>query len=126
MKSRQAKRSKKKLAEATRNNAVADFLKEQGCETTAEEFIAAVKDHSAELSDEKLAPVTGGANLTEALLSVMSVGIGCAVASIVSVAIDDGAEKTEGRLLCEKASTTIFSEIPINDNYEPSAQSKQF
>ena len=92
----------KKLAEAVRNNTVADFLKEQGCETTAGEFIAAVKDQATELSDEKLATVTGGANLTEALLSVMSVGIGCAVAAIVSVAIDDGAEKTEGRLLCEK------------------------
>ena len=69
----------KKLAEAVRNNTVADFLKEQGCETTAGEFIAAVKDQATELSDEKLATVTGGANLTEALLSVMSVGIGCAV-----------------------------------------------
>ena len=91
----------KKLAEAAKNNALAEFLKEQGCEATAEEFIAAVKNQATELNDEKLATVTGGA-ITEALLSVMSVGIGCAVAAIVSVAIDDGAEKTEGRLLCEK------------------------
>ena len=92
----------KLLAEAAKKNALTDFLNEQGCEAAAEEFIAAVKDQATELSDEKLATVTGGANLTEALLSVMSVGIGCAVAAIVSVAIDDGAEKTEGRLLCEK------------------------
>ena len=92
----------KKLAEAAKNNALAEFLKEQGCEAAAEEFITAVKNQATELNDEKLATVTGGANLTEALLSIMSVGIGCAVAAIVSVAIDDGAEKTEGRLLCEK------------------------
>ena len=33
----------KKLAEAAKNNTVADFLKEQGCEATADEFIAGVK-----------------------------------------------------------------------------------
>ena len=92
----------KKLAEAAKNNTLAEFLKELGCEATAEEFINALKPREGELGDDELGAVSGGANLTEALLSVMSVGIGCAVASIVSAAIDDGAEKTEGRLLCEK------------------------
>ena len=33
----------KKLAEAAKNNTLAEFLKELGCEATAEEFINALK-----------------------------------------------------------------------------------
>ena len=44
----------KLLAEAVKNNALAAFLKEQGCEATAEEFIAALKAPAGELDDDAL------------------------------------------------------------------------
>ena len=90
----------KKLAEAAKNNTVADFLKEQGCEATAEEFIAAVKEHTEELSDAELDAVAGGANWIEAIISVATLGAMCAVTAITSALQDNGCEKTEGRLLC--------------------------
>ena len=91
----------KKLAEAAKNNTVADFLKEQGCEATAEEFIAAVKEPTEELSDAELDAVAGGANWIEAIISVATLGAMCAVTAITSALEDNGCEKTEGRLLCE-------------------------
>ena len=47
----------KKLAEAAKNNAVEAFLKEQGCEATAEEFINALKPQEGELGDDELGAV---------------------------------------------------------------------
>ena len=52
----------KKLVEAAKNNTIAEFLKELGCEATAEEFAAAAKAQSAELSDAELDAVAGGYN----------------------------------------------------------------
>ena len=69
----------KKLAEAAKNNAVEAFLKEQGCEATIEEFINAIKPQEGELGDDELGAVAGGANWMEALISVVSVGVYCAI-----------------------------------------------
>ena len=92
----------KKLAEAVKNNAVEAFLKEQGCEATVEEFINAIKPQEGELSDDELGAVAGGANWLEALVSVVSVGVYCAIIAAESAYKDgDNVEKTEGRLLCE-------------------------
>ena len=92
----------KKLAEAAKNNAVEAFLKEQGCEATAEEFINALKPREGELGDDELGAVAGGANWLEALISVVSVGVYCAIIAAESAYWDkDYVEKTEGRLLCE-------------------------
>ena len=92
----------KKLAEAAKNNAVEAFLKEQGCEATAEEFIAGVKAQAAELSDEELGAVAGGAHWEEALLSVFSIGLGCGIAAMTS-AIEGQMTKKDGRLLCDRS-----------------------
>ena len=93
----------KKLAEAAKNNAVEAFLKEQGCEATAEEFINAIKPQEGELGDDELGAVSGGANITEAILSISTLGLGCAINAIYSAVVDDGIKKQEGRILCEKA-----------------------
>ena len=92
----------KKLAEAAKNNALAEFLKEQGCEATAEEFIAGLKAQAAELSDEELGAVAGGAHWEEALLSVFSIGFGCGIAAMTS-AIEGQMTKKDGRLLCDRS-----------------------
>lgn len=91
----------KKLVEAAKNNTVAEFLKELGCDATVEEFAAAAKAQSAELSDAELDAVAGGANVDEAFISISLFGIGCIYYAIVSAINDDGCEKTDGRLLCE-------------------------
>jgi predicted ribosomally synthesized peptide with nif11-like leader len=92
----------KKLAEAAKNNALAEFLKEQGCEATVEEFIAGVKAQASELSDEELGAVAGGAHWEEALLSVFSIGLGCGIAAMTS-AIEGQMTKKDGRLLCDRS-----------------------
>ena len=51
-----------KMAEAAKNNRLADFLKEMGYEETSEEFAAPVKPQNGELSDDKLDAVAGGAD----------------------------------------------------------------
>ena len=92
----------KKLVEAAKNNTLAEFLKELGCEATVEEFINAIKPQEGELSDDELGAVAGGANWMEALISVVSVGVYCAIIAAESAYKDgDKVEKTEGRLLCE-------------------------
>ena len=93
----------KKLVEAAKNNTVAEFLKELGCEATVEEFINALKPREGELGDDELGAVSGGANITEAILSISTVGLGCAINAIYSAVVDDGIKKQEGRILCEKA-----------------------
>ena len=52
----------KELAEAAKNNVIAEFLKEQGCEASAEEFIAALKNQTDEMNDNELDAVAGGYN----------------------------------------------------------------
>ena len=93
----------KKLEEAAKNNTIAEFLKELGCEATAEEFAAAAKAQSAELSEAELDAVAGGYNEVEMWVSICSLGIGCLIHAVESAVEDihNGIEKTEGRLLCE-------------------------
>ena len=90
----------KLLAEAVKNNALAAFLADQGCEATAEEFIAALKAPSGEMNDEALDDVSGGANTTEALLSIFSLGIGCAAYAYMSYEGSGHGEGSDGRILC--------------------------
>ena len=59
----------KLLAEAFKNNALATFLKEQGCEAAVEEFIAALKAQAEQLSDDALDAVAGGANVLEGIIT---------------------------------------------------------
>ena len=91
------------LADAVKNNVIAEFLKEQGCEASAEEFVAVLKNQAGELNDKELDSVAGGYNKDEMWVSICSLGIGCLIHAVES-AVEDGQndmEKTEGRLLCE-------------------------
>ena len=72
--------------EAAKNGKGLDFLKEKGCETTAEELTAFLKNRmSGELSDEELDNVAGGCEdasspySEEALMSIFSLGVICAI-----------------------------------------------
>ena len=89
----------KLLAEAFKNNAIAAFLKEQGCEAAAEEFIAALKAQAEQLSDDALDAVAGGANAKEAVLSVLW-PLGCAIEAINSSQRKDE-DWGDGRILCD-------------------------
>ena len=94
----------KLLAEAVKNNALAAFLKEQGCDAAAEEFIAALKAQGEQLDDDALDAVAGGANLKEAMLSVFTAGFGCAVVAIVSAAESGVGDGPDGEILCNNDS----------------------
>lgn len=90
----------KLLAEAVKNSALAAFLKEQGCEATPEEFIAAVKAPSGALDDDALDTVAGGANVDEVITSIFSFGIGCVVETIISAKGSGVGDGPDGRILC--------------------------
>ncbi|MBP3523935.1 MAG: hypothetical protein J6M56_10245 [Clostridia bacterium] len=90
----------KLLAQAVKNNALAAFLKEQGCEATAEEFIAALKAAAEQMDDTALDAVAGGANAEEAWISILSCGICCAIEAINSSKRKDK-EWGDGRILCD-------------------------
>ena len=90
----------KLLADAAKNNALDTFLREQGCDDDAEEFIAALKAQGEQLDDDALDAVAGGANAGEALLSILTAGIGCAIEAITSACGDGVGNGSDGRLLC--------------------------
>ncbi|MBQ7885474.1 MAG: hypothetical protein IJ313_01115 [Clostridia bacterium] len=90
----------KLLAEAAKSNVLDAFLKEQGVGATAEEFIAALKAQSEELDDDALDAVAGGANWKEAMLSVFTAGVGCAITVIVSASESGVGNGPDGELLC--------------------------
>ena len=87
----------KLLAEAAKNNTVSTFLKEQGCEATADEFIAALK---APMSDDDLDTVSGGANGLEAVISVFTIGVGCAFLACESATGSGVGDGKHGAILC--------------------------
>ena len=89
------------LAEAMKTNTLANFLKAQGCEATEEEFISAIKEPSEELSEDDLDAVAGGANWKEALLSVFTIGVGCAAEAIQSSLHGDVGNGPDGEILCD-------------------------
>ena len=100
---------KKAYLEAAKGGKVAEFLRAQGCDATAEEvqtFLASKADQ--ELSDDELDSVAGGGcNLTtkdEATLSVCTAGLGCAAMAIESAVDGHTGQQTgdEGRL-CTKS-----------------------
>ena len=94
---------KKSLAEAINGNKVEDFLKTHGCEASKEELIAFAKEQQAKLgalSDDALGDVAGGAHPMEALGSILTLGIICAVGAILSAATT-GNKGEDGRILCD-------------------------
>ena len=94
----------KLLADAAKRNAIAAFLKQQGCNAAEEEFIAALKAQAEQLDESALDAVAGGANLKEAMLSVFTVGFGCAVVAIVSAAESGVGDGPDGEILCNNDS----------------------
>lgn len=90
----------KKLADAAKNNDYADFFKEIGWEGTPDEFVAAVKGTSGELADDELENVAGGANSIEAMFSVFSLGVMCAVIAIISADTSGVGNGKNGCILC--------------------------
>ena len=91
----------KLLAEAVKNNSLAAFLADQGCEATAAEFIAALKAQAEEMNDDALDAVSGGANTQETLLSIFSLGVGCAVYYYISTEGSGTGNGDDGRILCD-------------------------
>ena len=90
----------KLLAEAVKNNALSAFLADQGCEATAEEFIAALKAPAGEMDDEALDAVSGGANAVEAILSIVTAGLGCVAYAVDSCLNGGHGNGSDGRILC--------------------------
>ena len=61
----------KLLADAAKNNALAAFLKEQGVDATAEEFIAALKAQAETMDNDALDAVAGGTDSSIPLLTTV-------------------------------------------------------
>ena len=76
---------KAQCSEAIKNGKLDDFLKEQGCSATVEDVKAFLENQKeGELDDEELDAVNGGCDADEAALSILSLGIGCAVVAAIS------------------------------------------
>lgn len=90
----------KLLAEAVKNNALATFLADQGCETTVEAFLAALKAPAGALDDEALDAVAGGKRYEEVILSIMTLGVGCVVEAIESAVTTGVGDGPDGEILC--------------------------
>ena len=95
----------KQLAEAAQNKTLDAFLKDQGCEATAEEFIAALKEQTEQMDDAALNAVAGGANIWETLMSSFF-GLACVITYTVSVVESGGTGESgtgngkNGKILC--------------------------
>ena len=98
---------KAQLAEVTDGEGLAAFAAANGVETTAEDalvFLAGKSSPSRELSADELDAAAGGKETTgqEAWISVVSVGVGCAVYAAVSAATGDCGTAIEGKgVLCQ-------------------------
>ena len=95
------------FTEAAKAGKTVEFLKEKGCEATAEELTAFLKGQTGELSDEELDNASGGGCNTatgcEAAISVITAGIGCAFGAIYSAAYDgnyNGQKKADDGRIC--------------------------
>ena len=80
---------KKAYLEAAKGGRVAEFLKAQGCETTAEEIGAFLKEKAqGQLSDAELDSVAGGVcndtTREETVMSVLTAGTYCFTIAVVS------------------------------------------
>ena len=90
----------KQLAEAAKNNTVAAFLADQGCEAGAETFFAALKSRTEALDDTALDRVAGGINVDETILSIFTAGIGCAIVATISAAESGVGDGPNDQILC--------------------------
>ncbi len=92
------------FAEAAKGGKTLEFLKEKGCEATAEELKGFLTSRTEELSDEELDNASGGGcnenTSDEAGISLASFGFGCAIYAAVSAATGHVGQQTdtEGRL----------------------------
>ena len=98
---------KKGLAEAAKApEGLEAWICAQGCEATAEEIGAFLKEKQAktgELTDDELESAAGGCNKNEALFSGMTLGIVCVGMFIESATHGDfGEGGKDGKLLCHK------------------------
>ena len=89
------------LSEAVKNNTLATFLTDQGCEITAEDFITALKAPAVgEVDDTVLDAVAGGINVNETVLSILTLGVGCATVAIISAARSGVGDGPNDQILC--------------------------
>lgn len=95
---------KNAMAQATQSpEALEAWVKAQGCDATAEQIEAFLKEKESktgELSDDELESAAGGCNGNEALVSVIGFGLGCAIMAGVSAKDDTFEKGKDGRLLC--------------------------
>ena len=92
----------KLLADAAKNNALDTFLREQGCDDDAEEFIAALKAQGEQLDDDALDAVAGGANHRDVIESMIanSMGIDCVIEATDSAQGSGVGNGPDGNILC--------------------------
>ena len=88
---------RQELAEAVKTNTVAEFLKNQGCEATVEEFMTAIKEQAEAMGEDDLDAVAGG-GIGNVAMSCLTVGLGCIWHAIRS-ALGSGSGKDN--LLCD-------------------------
>ena len=74
---------KEQLKAAAEENKVEDFFKAHGCEVTADELKDFIESKK-EVSLDELDSAAGGCTTDGALLSGLSLGIGCAILTAVS------------------------------------------
>ena len=78
------------------------FLAERGCDATPDqvsEFLKAKQAEQGEISDAELDSVAGGCNKSEAITSVLTFGVICAVVGAMSAARNDS-KGDNGKILC--------------------------
>lgn len=78
------------------------FLAERGCDATPEqltEFLKAKAAEQGEITDAELDSVAGGCNKSEAITSVLTFGVVCAVVGAMSAARNDS-KGDNGKILC--------------------------
>ena len=89
---------KNALVEAAKSGKILNFFKEHGVEVTEEElnaFVEAKANEDKPLSKEELLSAAGGSAL-DACISILTGGIGCALAASISAAAGHSGKKEEG------------------------------
>ena len=98
---------KKQFLEASKNGKALDFIKEHGCEATADEikaFLEAQSTADKELSADELKNVAGGvcnsATAAETIYSIGTAGIFCLAVALESAEVGRAGQKkaSDGRL----------------------------
>ena len=87
---------KSQCAEAIKAGKLEEFLKAQGCNATVEE-VKAFLESKKEASLDELDTTAGGCNNDEALVSVFSLGLGCAIMAIAS---NGFVKEEDGGVIC--------------------------